>query len=213
MQYDPGENRQRWSACSTVSEHKGLPVSAFACLTDWDDWLRLHGATSKGVWVKFAKAAAEVASVSKAEAIEAALIHGWIDGQLDRLDDRFWLTRFTPRGPKSRWSENNRATATRLIAERRMAPAGLAAIEAAKADGRWASAYAPQSRAEVPDDLAAALDGEPAARTFFATLKGANRYAVLYRVHNAKTAKTRAARIEKFVDMLARGETLHPPKA
>jgi uncharacterized protein YdeI (YjbR/CyaY-like superfamily) len=195
-----------------VSDHNGLPILAFACQTDWEAWLAAHGAASSGLWVKIAKAGAGVATVGKAEAIETALAHGWIDGQIDRFDDRFWLTRFTPRGPKSKWSQNNCATAERLIATNRMQPAGVAAVEAAKADGRWAAAYAPQSRAEVPGDLAKALDAAPEARAFFATLKGANRYAVLYRIHDAKTAKTRAARIDKFVAMLARGEVLHPPK-
>jgi uncharacterized protein YdeI (YjbR/CyaY-like superfamily) len=196
-----------------MADHKGLQVLAFVSPIEWDAWLAAHGATSTGLWVKIAKAAAGLATVSKAEAVETALVHGWIDGQLDTLDDSFWVTRFTPRGPKSKWSQNNCATAERLIAANRMRPAGLVAVEAAKADGRWAAAYAPQSRAEVPDDLAKALDATPEAKAFFATLNGANRYAVLYRIHDAKTAKTRAARIDKFVAMLARGEVLHPPKS
>ncbi len=195
-----------------MNDHKGLSILAFATQDDWDAWLTAHGADWAGLWLKFAKQAAGVACVSKAEAIETALIHGWIDGQLDRFDDQFWLTRFTPRGPKSNWSQINRATAMKLIADGRMKPAGLAAVETAKADGRWAAAYAPPSRAEIPDDLAMALDAAPAAKAFFATLKGANRYAVLYRIHDAKTPKTRAARVKTFVAMLARGEVLHPPK-
>ena len=195
-----------------MSDHKGLPVHAFETQADWDAWLTAHGASSSGLWVMIAKTNAGVASVSKAEAIETALVHGWIDGQIDRFDDRFWLTRFTSRGSNSRWSQINRATADRLIEAARMKPAGLAAVKAAKADGRWKAAYAPQSRAEVPDDLAKALKAQPAAKAFFATLKGANRYAVLYRIHDAKTPKTRSARIDKFVAMLARRETLHPPK-
>jgi len=192
-----------------MTDHKGLPVLEFQTRTDWDGWLARHGAASVGVWLKFAKKAASALSVGKPEAIETALAHGWIDGQLDRFDDHFWLVRFTPRGPRSKWSQINRKTAEKLVAEARMAPAGLAAVESAKADGRWEAAYAPQSRAEIPDDLQAALDREPVARAFFATLKGANRYAVLYRIHDAKTAKTRAARVDKFVAMLARGETIH----
>jgi len=195
-----------------MSDHKGLSVQSFETQADWDAWLTAHGADSSGLWVKIAKKDAGVATVSKAEAIETALVHGWIDGQIDRFDDRFWLTRFTPRGSNSNWSQINRATAARLIEAGRMKPSGLAAVDAAKADGRLEAAYAPQSRAEVPDDLARALEAQPAAKAFFATLKGANRYAVLYRIHDAKTAKTRDARIDKFVAMLARGETLHPPK-
>ena len=195
-----------------MDNHKGLHVHAFAAASEWDAWLAAHGATSTGLWVKIAKAGAGIATLSKAEAVETALMHGWIDGQIDALDERFWLTRFTPRSAKSKWSQNNCAAAERLIAANRMQPAGLAAAEAAKADGRWSAAYAPQSRAEVPADLAEALDANPEAKAFFATLKGANRYAVLYRIHDAKTAKTRAARIEKFVAMLERGEVLHPKR-
>jgi uncharacterized protein YdeI (YjbR/CyaY-like superfamily) len=195
-----------------MTEHKGLPILAFPARSDWDAWLARHGAASPGVWLKFAKKAAGAPCVGKPAAIRAALAHGWIDGQLDRFDDLYWLVRFTPRGPRSRWSRINRDTALALIAAGEMTPAGLAQVEKARADGRWAGAYAPQSRAEVPGDLRAALDARPAAASFFATLTGANRYAVLYRIHDAKTAKTRAARIEKFVAMLARGELIHPAK-
>ena len=195
-----------------MAEHKGLPILAFASQDAWQQWLAKHGAASPGIWLRFAKKTSGVASVSKAEAIESALAFGWIDGQLNPFDEQSWLVRFTPRGPRSRWSQINVATATKLLAAGRMTPAGLAEVDKAKADGRWDAAYAPQSKAEIPDDLQAALDAEPAAKAFFATLKGANRFAVLYRVHDAKTEKTRAARIEKFVAMLARGETLHPQK-
>lgn len=196
-----------------MAEHKGLPVLAFASQDMWQGWLAKHGAASRGVWVKFAKKTAGVACVSKADAIETALAFGWIDGQLDAFDDRFWLVRFTPRGPKSKWSQINVDTAKRLMTAGRMTPAGVAEVEKARADGRWDAAYASQSRMEVPDDLKAALDARPAAKAFFATLKGANRYSVLYRIHDAKTEKTRAARIEKFVAMLAAGQTIHPTKA
>lgn len=191
----------------------GLPVLGFASAAKFEAWLRRQPPEAAGLWLRLAKQGAGVASVSKAEAIEVALCHGWIDGQLQPYDERFWLVRFTPRRRGSRWSQVNRATADRLIAGGRMAAAGLAEVEAAKRDGRWDAAYAPQSRAEVPPDLQAALDANPAAAAFFATLKGANRYAVLYRVQDAKTDKTRQARIAKFVEMLACGEVLHPPKA
>lgn len=194
------------------AEHKGLPIEFFPSLAAWTDWLAEHGGASPGLWIKFAKKSAGVQCLSKADAIAAALAWGWIDGQIDRLDENYWLTRFTARTSTSRWSQINRATAGKLIEQGRMTPAGLREVERAKADGRWNAAYAPQSRAEVPADLAAALLAEPAAEAFFATLKGANRYAVLYRIHDAKTPKTRAARIAKFVGMLARGEVLHPPR-
>jgi uncharacterized protein YdeI (YjbR/CyaY-like superfamily) len=195
-----------------MSDHKGLPVEAFADQAAWSAWLGEHGRLSKGLWLKFAKVGSGAVTVAKPQAIETALAHGWVDGQLDKLDDRSWLVRFTPRGPRSKWSQINRTTALRLIAEGVMTSAGQAEVDRAQADGRWDAAYAPQSQAEVPDDLQAALDAAPAAKAFFATLKGANRYAVLYRIHDAKTDKTRAARIEKFVGMLARGEVLYPPK-
>lgn len=195
-----------------MSEHKGLPVCAFDDQAAWNGWLRENGWASAGLWLKFAKAGSGATTVGKQQAIETALAHGWIDGQLDKFDDRFWLVRFTPRGPKSKWSEINRTTALKLIAEAAMTPAGQAQVDKAQADGRWDAAYAPQSRAVVPEDLQAALDAAPAAKAFFATLKGANRYAVLYRIHDAKTAATRSARIEKFVEMLGRGEVVHPAK-
>lgn len=193
-----------------MTEHKGLPVIGFADDALWNAWLADHGAMSKGIWLKFAKKAAGVASVGKPDAIATALAHGWVDGQLDKFDDRFWLIRFTPRGPRSKWSRINRDTAMRLIAEGRMTAAGLAEVEKARGDGRWDAAYAPASQATVPDDLAAALAENPPAQAFFATLTGANRYAVLYRIQDAKTAATRAARIAKFVAMLEKGETVYP---
>jgi len=192
--------------------HKGLPIHAFETVAAWAEWLAENGAASTGLWLKFYKKGSGHPTVSKAEAIEAALIHGWIDGQLDRFDDTAWLTRFTPRKSTSKWSEINCKTAERLIAAGRMTAAGLAEVERAKADGRWDAAYAPQSQAAVPEDLAAALDASPKAKAFFETLTGANRYAILYRTHHAKKAETRKARIEKFVAMLERGEVVHPKK-
>ena len=147
-------------------------------------------------------------SVSKAGAIDAALCHGWIDGQLRKYDDESWLVRFTPRKRASKWSAVNRARALELIRAGRMRSAGLAEIEAAKADGRWAAAYAPASQAEVPADLKAALDGSPAATHFFATFTGANRYAILYRIGAVRKPETRARHIAQYVSMLERGETI-----
>jgi uncharacterized protein YdeI (YjbR/CyaY-like superfamily) len=186
----------------------GLPIRSFANLAALEAWLEAEGQGSPGIWLRLRKGS-DPARVTKKEAIDAALCFGWIDGQLDRYDEGSWLIRFTPRRPRSKWSEVNVKRALELSAAGRMRPAGLAAIEAAKADGRWDAAYAPQSRAEVPPDLQAALDASPAAAAFFATLKGANRYAILYRIDEAKKPETRAARIAKFVAMLERGETLH----
>jgi uncharacterized protein YdeI (YjbR/CyaY-like superfamily) len=186
-----------------------LPVVHFAAPGDWEKWLGDHHGESPGVWMKIAKKEAGVASVTYAEALDVALCFGWIDGQKARFDDSFWLQRFTPRGPRSRWSKINRDKAEALIDRGAMRPAGLTEVERAQADGRWESAYAGQRSATVPDDLQAALDANPAAAEFFRTLGGANRYAILYRVDEAKRPDTRARRIEKFVAMLAAGETVH----
>ena len=193
--------------------HKGLAVQSFETKAQWSRWLAAKGASSKGIWLKFYRKGSGHQTVSKAEAVEVALSHGWIDGQLDSFDETAWLTRFTPRTSKSKWSEINRKTAERLIKAKAMTVAGLEQVKRAKADGRWDAAYASQGTATVPDDLAAALDASPKARAFFAKLNSANRYAILYRTHAAKKPETRTARIEKFVAMLERGEVIHPKKS
>lgn len=190
----------------------GLPVLALATAQQFERWLASLPGDSKGLWLKLAKKGAGIASVTKQQAIEVALCHGWIDGQLNPYDEVHWLIRFTPRSLKSRWSAINRDTAMRLIAAGQMAPAGLAQVEAARRDGRWEGAYAPQSKATVPPDLQAALDANPAAKRFFSQLTGANRYAVLYRIQDAGTQKTRELRVQKFVKMLECGEVMHPPR-
>ena len=187
-----------------------LPTLAFESPQSWADWLAEHHETSSGLWLKIAKGGSGTSTVSYPEALECALCFGWIDGQKGRLDDEYWLQRFTPRKPRSRWSKINREKAERLIAEGRMGPAGLREVEAARADGRWEAAYEGQATATVPPDLAAELDRNPAAREFFATLTGANRYAILYRIQDAKRPETRARRIATFVAMLAKHKTLHP---
>lgn len=187
-----------------------LPVLPFDSREDWRAWLADQHGSSAGVWLKIAKAGSGIASVSYPDAVEVALCFGWIDGQKRPCDEAYWLQRFTPRGPRSRWSRINRDRATALIEAGVMHPAGLREVERAKADGRWEAAYAGQRTATVPDDLRRALDESPAAAEFFATLDGANRYAILYRVQDAKRPETRARRIAKFVTMLANGEKLHP---
>jgi uncharacterized protein YdeI (YjbR/CyaY-like superfamily) len=191
---------------------RDLPVIAFKSQQAWDAWLASQPAPSKGLWLKLAKKSSGIASVSRPEAIDTALCHGWIDGQLDSFDDNYWLIRFTPRQSTSRWSEKNRTRALELVALKRMQPAGLREIERAKKDGRWSVAYAPQSTAQVPDDLGAALAKNRKAQSFFETLDSANRYAILHRIHVAKKPETRVARIEKYVAMLIEGKTIHPPK-
>ncbi|HEU5354048.1 MAG TPA: YdeI/OmpD-associated family protein [Actinocrinis sp.] len=185
-------------------------ILPFASARLWASWLAEHHAdTPDGIWLKIAKKDSGIPTVTYAEALEEALCFGWIDGQKRSFDDTWFLQGFTPRRPRSRWSKVNTEKVLDLIATGRMQPAGLREIEAAKADGRWDNAYERQSVAQVPSDLQAAFDANPKAAEFFATLTGANRYAVLYRIHDAKRPQTRAARIEKFVEMLARGETLH----
>jgi uncharacterized protein YdeI (YjbR/CyaY-like superfamily) len=187
-----------------------LPVLAFASPQSWRDWLAGNHQTSSGLWLKIAKKAADTPTVSYAEAIDGALCFGWIDGQKGRLDDEYWLQRFTPRKSRSRWSKINREKAERLIAEGLMQPAGLREVEAARADGRWDAAYEGQAAAAVPPDLARELDLNPVAKEFFATLSGANRYAILYRIQDAKRPQTRANRIDKYVAMLNEHKTIHP---
>jgi uncharacterized protein YdeI (YjbR/CyaY-like superfamily) len=187
---------------------RDLPVVAFKSQQAWDSWLTSQPADSNGLWLKLAKKSSGIASVSKLEAIDTALCHGWIDGQLDSFDDDYWLIRFTPRQSTSKWSEKNRTRALELVRLGRMKPPGSNEIERAKKDGRWDAACAPQSTAQVPDDLRAALAG-----SFFETLDSTNRYAILYRIHSAKKAETRVARIEKFVTMLIDGKTIYPAKS
>lgn len=193
----------------TDKTRAGLPVISFPDVAAFDAWLDAQPRSSAGLWLRLAKKGAAFASLSKAEAIDAALCNGWIDGQLDRYDEVSWLVRFTPRKPASKWSAVNRKRALELIATGRMRPAGLAEIDAAKADGRWDAAYAPASQARPPPDLQAALDASPKAAAFFATLTGANRYAVIYRVSTVKTPDARQKKIARFVVMLERGETFH----
>jgi uncharacterized protein YdeI (YjbR/CyaY-like superfamily) len=192
---------------------RDLPVIAFKSQQAFDAWLMAQPRDCRGLWLKIAKKSSGIASVSRDEAVDTALCHGWIDGQLDRFDDAHWLIRFTPRQATSKWSEKNRARALELIALGQMRSAGLSEIERAKKDGRWEAAYAAQSTAQVPVDLQLALSNSKKARAFFETLDSRNRYAILYRVHGAKKPETRAARIQKFVAMLVAGETLYPLKA
>ncbi|HEU4960234.1 MAG TPA: YdeI/OmpD-associated family protein [Sphingomonas sp.] len=190
-------------------DYRELPILLFEDQAAFERWISTEGRSGKGVWLRLSKKGSGLTSLSKAEAIDVALCHGWIDGRLDKYDDASWVVRFTPRRRGSNWSEVNRARALELIEAGRMRAGGLAEVEAARADGRWAAAYAPASRAEVPADLQAELDRSPAANAFFATLTGANRYAILYRIGSAKKPETRARRIAQFVSMLERGETVH----
>lgn len=192
-----------------TEQRDGLPVLVFRKAQSFEEWLDRQPTNAAGAWLKLPKKSANAPGLTKAEAIDAALCYGWIDGQLDKYDDKYWLVRFTPRKGRSRWSLVNKRRATELVAEGRMEKAGLAQIEAAKADGRWAAAYAPASSATVPTDLQNALNANPQAAKFFAALKGANRYAILYRIGSVKRPETRARKIAEYVAMLERGETIH----
>ena len=183
---------------------------AFADAAAFEAWLAEHHATEPDLWVRFAKKGAGVPSVSYDEALDAALCHGWIDGQVRTLDASWYLQRWTPRRPRSAWSKRNREKAEALIAAGRMRPAGLRQVEAARADGRWERAYDGPRTAAVPDDLRRALDAVPAAARFFATLSSQNRYSVIYRVETAKRPETRARKIRELVAMLAEERALHP---
>ncbi|HEY2771385.1 MAG TPA: YdeI/OmpD-associated family protein, partial [Solirubrobacteraceae bacterium] len=168
-----------------------LPIIAFEDDAAWEGWLEENHAGSRGVWIKTAKKKTGIPTVTHAEALDTAICFGWIDGQRHPYDDTYYLQRFTPRTRRSKWSQVNVKKAEALIGAQRMRPAGHAQIEAAKADGRWAAAYEPQSRATVPADFQAALDDNPDAKAFFATLTGVNRYSFLYRIQNAKRPETR----------------------
>jgi uncharacterized protein YdeI (YjbR/CyaY-like superfamily) len=186
-----------------------LPVLLFAGPSELETWLEENHASSQGLWLKIAKKGAPEPSVTYAEALELALCFGWIDSQKRGFDETHFLQRFTPRRPRGRWSRINREKAEGLIAAGRMRPAGLAEVEAAKGDGRWEDAYEGQRRAEVPADLQRELDSNPAAREFFANLDSANRYAIVYRLGEAKRQQTRERRLRKYVEMLERGERIH----
>jgi uncharacterized protein YdeI (YjbR/CyaY-like superfamily) len=186
-----------------------LPILPFASAPAMEEWLEGNHAGSDGIWLKIGKKGSGIASVTYAEALELALCFGWIDSQKRGFDERFFLQRFTPRRPGGKWSQINREKAEALIASGAMRPAGLAEVQAAKADGRWDAAYAGQRTAKVPDDLQRELDRNEAARDFFAALDSANRYAILYRLEDAKKPETRERRLRKFVAMLEKGEKIH----
>ena len=211
-----GERARRFNShmAKTTAEKRKPPldVIAFESPRAFEAWLAKHHGACPGIWLKFARKASGVPTVIYAEALDAALCYGWIDGQVKQCaeDARYYLQRFTPRTKRSKWSKVNVGKAEALVAAGRMTPAGLRQIEAAKADGRWDVAYDSPSKATMPEDLEAALAKNKAAREFFGTLKGRNRYAILYRIQDAKRPETRARRVKEFVAMLARGEKVYP---
>ncbi len=186
-----------------------LPVRSFRSQDAWETWLEKNHASANGILLKFAKKDSGKVSITYLEAVEIALCFGWIDGQSRSVDENHWVQRFTPRRARSKWSQINCGRALRLIEAGRMRPAGLKEVEAARKDGRWDAAYASPRNSTVPDDLQAALAKRPRALANFAKLDSKNRYALLYRVQDARKPETRARRIQAFVEMLLRGETIH----
>lgn len=192
-----------------MKQEQSLPIIHFRTQQEWIDWLDQNHASSSGIHLKLAKRDSGIASVSQGEAVEVALCFGWIDGLAGSFDDQFWLLRFTRRRRRSKWSKINCERALTLVELGRMRAAGQAEIDSAKRDGRWEAAYASPRNMTVPDDLQGRLEENPRALTFFNELDGRNRYAILYRIHDAKKPETRARRIEKFVAMLNDGQTLY----
>lgn len=187
----------------------GRPILAFASQAEWEAWLDAEHRASEGVWLKFAKKGSGVETVVYAEALDVALCYGWIDSQVARLDERFYLQKFTPRRARSKWSRINRDKIEELTRQGRLKPAGLEQVELAKADGRWDAAYASPANVAIPDDLQAALDASPQAAEFWERLNKSNRFAIVFQLEDAKKPETRTRRLEKFVGMLERGEKLY----
>nr|WP_205544013.1 YdeI/OmpD-associated family protein [Rubrobacter indicoceani] len=190
-----------------MSEKPELPTLMFASAGAWEWWLEEnHDKSGGGIWLMFARKASGIESVTYAEAVDGALCYGWIDGQTRSFDDRYWLQRYTPRRPGSKWSKVNRRNVARLTGEGRMRPVGLREVERAKNDGRWDAAYDSPRTATVPDDLQRELDGDPAAAKAFAALGRSRRYEILYALQDAKKPETRARRIRKYPDLLRDGK-------
>jgi uncharacterized protein YdeI (YjbR/CyaY-like superfamily) len=192
-----------------MEEILGLSVLLFEDQNQWHDWLAKNYAQTEGVWLKFAKKASGQTSVAYKEALDEALCYGWIDTQVRKYDDSYYLQKFTPRRPNSVWSKVNVDKVARLTSEGKMQPSGLAAIEQAKQNGRWEQAYDSFSKMEVPADFQVALDAKPKAKAFYETLNRTNTYAILWRIQTAKKPETRKNRIEKLISMLENGEKLH----
>ena len=188
----------------------GLPVIAFATAAEWEAWLDANHASSKGLWAKIAKKGTGPTTTQYHELLDGALCYGWIDGQKGALDATWWLQKFTPRSKQSRWSQVNQAKVAALTAQGRMRPTGLAEVERAKADGRWEAAYEPPSKVTLPEDLQAALDADPALAEAWTKLNKTNRYAIAYRLRDAKRPETRARRLAEYLQMLREGRSLYP---
>jgi uncharacterized protein YdeI (YjbR/CyaY-like superfamily) len=194
----------------SLTNAMSAPTFTFTNQAEWESWLEINGSVASGAWLRLAKITANQQTVSYAEALESALCYGWIDGQKQAESEHYWLQRFTPRTARSIWSKINKAKAEALISAGRMQPAGMSQIDRAKQDGRWERAYSSASKSTIPDDLQKALNANKKAKAFFATLDSKNRYAVLFRIQNAKKEETRVKKIAQFIEMLANGEKIHP---
>jgi uncharacterized protein YdeI (YjbR/CyaY-like superfamily) len=190
-----------------MADQQELPILEFRDQDAWRGWLEENHGSQQGAWLKLAKKGSPTKTVTYDEALEEALCYGWIDGQVRRYDEHFYMQRFTPRRSRSKWSQLNRNKATQLIADGRMKPAGQSQIDAAKADGRWDDAYPAQSAATVPDDFQSELDENPQAKEFFETLTGSARYAFLYRLHQT-SPQNRKKRIASYIELLNERRTL-----
>ncbi len=188
----------------------GLQILELRAQKDWRKWLDKNYGQTDGVWLKFAKKASGITTVNYSEALEEALCYGWIDSQSKTFDDKYYLQKFSPRRARSVWSKINVGKAEALIAEGRMQPPGLVQVEAAKADGRWQAAYDSPASAEMPDDFVSALAKNKKAKEFYETLSRSNKYAIIWRLQQAKRPETRARNIDKFISMLADGQKFHP---
>jgi uncharacterized protein YdeI (YjbR/CyaY-like superfamily) len=188
-------------------------IRAFSSEAAFEAWLSKHHDRKKEVWIKIFKKGTGEPTVTPAQAIEVALCWGWIDGIRKAHDERAFLQRFTPRGPKSRWSQINRDNVERLVAAKRMKPAGQRHVDAAKADGRWDAAYASPANIEVPPDVLAAIRANRKAHATFRSLNRVNVYAIAYRMHHIKTPAGRARKLVEIVAMLAQGKSFHPNTA
>jgi uncharacterized protein YdeI (YjbR/CyaY-like superfamily) len=192
-----------------MATYKDLPISAFSTRAAFEKWLAKNHDRAAGLWLKFAKKAAGIRSISYEDAREIAIAYGWIDGLKHAIDDSYYALRFTPRRAQSKWSMINRKIAEQLLANGTMHAAGRAQVAAAKRDGRWAAAYPSAKQMQIPKDFGKALSQNEAAKTFFAAIDRTNRYAILYRIHDAKRPATRKARIDKFIEMLSKGQRLY----
>lgn len=188
---------------------KDQPVLPFETPAAWRAWLTANHATHPGLWLRIYPKGSPTPTVTYAEALDEALCYGWIDGQKNKDEPASFLQRFTPRRPRSIWSQRNREHIARLVAEGRMTPAGQREVDAAKADGRWDAAYAPQSTMELPAELLAALEAAPAAKAHFETLNKVNRYAIIHRIMTLKKPESRAKKVAWAIDLLLKGETIH----